>query len=246
MNTEEVYNYLSGCIEHKRPCSLVRANDGEGLLFCGLHGEGHKQSHGLMSAFGKNDFTETQLAYLYAEIFDGYSGADIIGYPMDHIGIREWDIIREELSARGVLENKLYCSNNIQAYLWESGFLEKLITGLPSITIINHNDLEYKIKNRFKIGKVTWIKTVGSARDYANECDHFEDVFPYRYIEIKDELRTELHTGEVFLVGMACLSKPICKTIKLLGGIAIDIGSVLDGWAGRKSRSNLVSGSYEI
>jgi hypothetical protein len=45
--------------------------------------------------------------------------------------------------------------------------------------------------------------------------------------------------GNVFLVGAGGLGKVYCNWIKQRGGVAIDMGSILDGWAGLITRSYL-------
>jgi len=39
--------------------------------------------------------------------------------------------------------------------------------------------------------------------------------------------------GRVYLVGAGILGKMYCDVIKQRGGVAIDIGAVIDGWARR-------------
>ena len=55
--------------------------------------------------------------------------------------------------------------------------------------------------------------------------------FPARFHKLLDELDVPF-PGAVFLVGAGLLGKVYCARIKALGGIAIDIGSVADAWAG--------------
>ncbi len=44
--------------------------------------------------------------------------------------------------------------------------------------------------------------------------------------------------GLVVLVGAGLLGKLYCARVKALGGIALDVGSMLDVWAGLKTRDN--------
>ena len=54
----------------------------------------------------------------------------------------------------------------------------------------------------------------------------------YKYIEHRLRLMDQLE-GEVFLVGAGILGKYYCSLIKERGGVALDIGSVIDSWAKR-------------
>jgi hypothetical protein len=60
---------------------------------------------------------------------------------------------------------------------------------------------------------------------------HYPDTF--------QKLQTELtgrHAGRLFLVAAGILGKFYCETIKTYGGIALDVGSLVDGWLGKATR----------
>ena len=67
--------------------------------------------------------------------------------------------------------------------------------------------------------------------------------FPQRF----DSLRSELHVdrpGMVFLVGAGICGKVYCHWIKERGGIALDMGSVLDTWIGIASRPAVMAHKF--
>jgi hypothetical protein len=47
--------------------------------------------------------------------------------------------------------------------------------------------------------------------------------------------------GALFIVAAGILSKPYCRRIKDLGGVAIDVGSSADVWMGVRSRPGMTS-----
>jgi hypothetical protein len=55
----------------------------------------------------------------------------------------------------------------------------------------------------------------------------------YRRLEEEIEVREQ---GEVFLVGAGLFGKSLCVRIRERGGIALDMGSTLDGIAGKVTR----------
>ena len=59
--------------------------------------------------------------------------------------------------------------------------------------------------------------------------------FPDRFFELKQKLSVPFR-GAVFLVGAGALGKIYCHWIKQRGGIALDIGSMCDGWQGTTGR----------
>jgi hypothetical protein len=54
----------------------------------------------------------------------------------------------------------------------------------------------------------------------------------YRFVESQISAAGDL-SGDLFLVGAGILGKHYCNLIKTRGGVALDIGSVFDSWAGR-------------
>jgi hypothetical protein len=55
--------------------------------------------------------------------------------------------------------------------------------------------------------------------------------YPARFCELRETL-TVPFPGAVFLVGAGALGKIYCHWIQQRGGIALDIGSICDAWAG--------------
>ncbi|WP_293103905.1 tetratricopeptide repeat protein [Moorena sp. SIO3I6] len=59
--------------------------------------------------------------------------------------------------------------------------------------------------------------------------------YPYYFQKISSEL-TVSYPGEVFLVAAGFLGKIYCNSIKNLGGIALDVGSIVDYWLNYSTR----------
>lgn len=57
-----------------------------------------------------------------------------------------------------------------------------------------------------------------------------------RFEEIEEEVRIASGRGTVFLIGAGVAGKQYCAIAKKNGGIGIDMGSMLDAWAGVESR----------
>ncbi|NDY91940.1 hypothetical protein [Ideonella livida] len=56
--------------------------------------------------------------------------------------------------------------------------------------------------------------------------------YPDRYFSISEELESTDLRGELYLVGAGLLGKAYCRTIEKQGGMAIDVGSLMDVWQG--------------
>lgn len=67
--------------------------------------------------------------------------------------------------------------------------------------------------------------------------------FPRRFENLRDELSVKFQ-GMLFLVGAGICGKVYCQWIKERGGIAIDIGSVMDTWLGLGSRPAVLADRF--
>lgn len=99
-----------------------------------------------------------------------------------------------------------------------------------------HSILKEKIRKTFNIRSVVIHETPGESKTISDaklRASHFPTV----YKKIIDEISVPF-VGAVYLVGAGLLGKVYCGEIKRQGGIAIDIGSVMDALAGIKTRGN--------
>ena len=62
--------------------------------------------------------------------------------------------------------------------------------------------------------------------------------FPNTYDQLLEELKHNA-IGELVLVGAGVLGKAYCAWVRRAGGVALDIGSLFDGFAGVGSRTYL-------
>ena len=62
--------------------------------------------------------------------------------------------------------------------------------------------------------------------------------YPNRFDELIRELERPLQ-GQLFLVAGGLLGKLYCDRIKKSGGVALDIGSVVDAWMGKATRPHV-------
>ena len=119
--------------------------------------------------------------------------------------------------------------------LWDC-YLE-IIGSLESISIIScHERLGDYIQKRFGIKSVTSYVIPGESR-YQRVFNQQpkEEHFPVVYEDLIGKL-PYVSKDKVFLVGAGFLGKIYCDLIKQYGGIALDLGSQMDRWAGYQTR----------
>lgn len=129
-------------------------------------------------------------------------------------------------------------SCHIHADLAAWGQYERLFAAVGRVSLITcHPALPDALARRFgvAIGQVHRIPheaRYAAQFGYADAGEHYPDAF--RELERTLAVRAP---GEVFLVAAGFLGKMYCDWIKERGGIALDVGSVVDHWCGFATRS---------
>jgi hypothetical protein len=121
-----------------------------------------------------------------------------------------------------------------------SPFFERIISVASRLSVVSpHRDLGAILGNRFKINEVCAYIVPGERR----LPDELIWSAKAHYPEVYNELCRDLHVrepGELFLVAAGLLGKIYCEVIRSRGGIAVDIGSLADGWMGFNTRPGML------
>ncbi|BBK42032.1 hypothetical protein STVA_20520 [Allostella vacuolata] len=103
----------------------------------------------------------------------------------------------------------------------------RILDHLPFVGLVNHTDLSQPIAEHFHIERTHFVRIPGHKSFMSVDKVHF----PTMYGEILEAIEVPF-PGAVYLVGAGYLGKVYCDAVKQKGGIALDIGSVFDGWSG--------------
>ena len=222
-------------IKERRPLSLVRLGDGEGrLLGFPEIVEKAELDFSLQIWFGRTDFDSADLAALAVQLRHATLAADILGLPRPtQADVPEWRAIFTPLERFDLLANSpLLTDTAIHRYLQMGLFYRDLLEGLPFCGLITCRDLTRQVARVFHIDHVEPYLIPGEVKHPGPlRGEHF----PMRFLELRETL-TVPFPGAVFLVGAGALGKIYCHWIKQRGGIALDIGSMCDGWQGTTGR----------
>lgn len=245
-----LYFRLLTVINSKKPFSLIRLGDGEGRIF------------GYGSLFNQFDISHEVLGYQFGpRVFDALDQSFNSRQLDIPIKILQQHLINSVQNADWIFVPSLIhfnevTDNNCNALLGQScsvntllkfrpdviphaedhfvfrffqryGYFAKILNSVSSVTIISHSDCTAELKKSFGLDAVTHIKIPGHATFMSESEIHFPDA----YLEIIRNI-TVVNSGDLFLVAAGYLGKLYCNVIKQRGGIAIDIGSVFDGWVG--------------
>ncbi len=226
--TADLQDEIERAIINKESLSVVRFGDGEYLAAvspgnswpaCNIPFEKH---------MGQVPDLETKKE-VADNILRACKEANIIALP-EYSG-RNWAETREYfLECR----NEIACySANYHTQWLQSGYYDELIGKFKKVLLINGHDISKQFARRYPYLKdVAQLIIPKQPKYFKEEKLHFPDEFMKTVMEIdKMDLRETL-----CLVGGGFIGKPYTIICADRGGIAIDIGSVFDRWAGYITR----------
>lgn len=238
LTTQDVFNLIKHHMDEAKALSLIRLGDGEGAMigYPGFISKRHFNMF-LKLFFGKNKLTKEQKKLLVQEVKDSVLNADIIGvFRGDEINT--YTFVRVMLQHYNlVAKHARLCGAQIHIDLQEKNLLHALLNNLDVVGIITCRDVADKMQKAFSIKRVVVYKIPEEARHAQKKYD-VPRHFPDRFEELREIINVE-YPGMLFLVGAGVCGKVYCRWIKGRGGIAIDIGSIFDGWAGKPTRKYL-------
>lgn len=118
-----------------------------------------------------------------------------------------------------------------------SPYLADILQDLDFLGVISpHPGLAAQLQQRFHIGRVVSHSLPGEGRLPTHKpARDMEPTFPDAHRRILDSLDPP-RRGAVYLVAAGLLGKIHCGRIRELGGIALDVGSIVDAWMGYNTR----------
>jgi len=140
------------------------------------------------------------------------------------------------LRRQPMADGREWCSQWIHWDLQLAGFWQRLLPRCGSLTVINASPTV----------RATMEKHLGVAIDQIRvpekhivrsrwPDDSGEAAFPDAYERVAKQLDRPL-SGKVFVVAAGLVGKSFCHLIKANGGVALDLGALLDAWDGRSTR----------
>jgi hypothetical protein len=187
--------------------------------------------------------------------------ADIVGIPYGLRVHHEYEacspsgvpgctnILRYLNARRTEAGTKRYCVQDIHRDLTLNGFLGKLLASTASFGIVTcHPQLGLRLA-RASGARITFAILIPEERGFANVIEGLSPItgvsgmtephFPTVYQRTVGKLQRLASDAAVWLIAAGYLGKIYCDIVREAGGVAIDIGSVADGWAGSVTRPYL-------
>ncbi len=249
---------LRDAIRDRAPLSMIRLGDGE-ARFLALSDPWTAQritqheATCIVSVIWRNWFGEpldpaTDLTALSRQFTEAMAGADIIGvstaprYEKDifhrgYLALLERAI--DSVIATHPTVSLTHAFANILLHR-HTPFYQDLLSGLDFLGVIGpHAGLAARLAAHHGIAGTREYLVPGEARlPNAARTPTAVPHYPDRFRQLMAEL-TVPRPGAVFLVAAGLLGKIYCHRVRELGGIAIDVGSIVDAWMGFSTRPGL-------
>lgn len=236
LTPREVASMVREYVEAGEPLSVIRLGDGESRLMGWPEFTPAKVLHqSLYYWFGRADFADEDLTRMAKELRHAIRQADVIGIPQaNQIRMSDgWaNVMRyiEHYDLTG--DDAQFCDASLHRNLQEQGLYENIMLGLGcEVYAITCRDVGDALSWRFDV-PIIHVPIPEEGNTGRRPTSHW----PKRYNELRQYLAHPMK-GKLVLIGAGVLGKIYAGWIKKSGGVALDVGSVFDGWAGVTSRS---------
>lgn len=246
---------LISLIRSQTPFSLIRLGDGEGNL---LFWSNYKDTYPYLASlcmirilsimFGKKAPTKKYWDILAKYMSDAIENSDFLGvhnYHQTSLALKkikdnestDFDF-RGQIGVVGVrtflaskpsssLQSKIFCNCHVHKSIIV--FIDRLLIEAEYVSAIScYTNILDVLSKKFEIkaGNLLEIPPQASNISYSPKDFHYPD----RFYEIVDLINSPgfIKKGELYLVGAGLLGKYYCSLVKKQGGMAIDVGSMLD------------------
>jgi hypothetical protein len=251
-NILDLANLIEERVNSRTPFALVRVGDGEGRLLGYPHFFSRAEvirecityQYGTAAVEELNrscvpDAIDSGVRQLCSLIRQSLTNADAVGIPMPihfDIGADPDKVNGIAGFASAVLSAVASCPHIDQHHIFDTyifpemyrrGLLVDALRAASHISLISHTDLRAQLAPQFGVRDMAFYKIPGHQTFMASD----EAQFPVFWKTIVSRIVVPFQ-GSVFLVGAGYLGKVYCDVIKQRGGIALDVGSLFDGWSG--------------
>lgn len=254
---------LTSDIQAQHPFSLLRIGDGEGdVLFWTLHAKAFPElaqycmGKILRLMFGRFAPAANAWDRFAATVHQAVQGATYLGFPTPNqanmtlqaladpfgdgfdvrgkIGVvAVWDWLGRQPEAWLSKPDTVWVNWHVHKSLLD--ILPGLIKTAGMVSVIScHPEVLGLLHDKNGVAKGRAILIPPQASSAGADLGEFH--YPGAFDKICSDLERQDLTGELFLVGAGWLGKYYCDLIRRRGGMAIDVGSMMDVWVGKSAR----------
>ncbi len=240
IKSEDVFKIANDNLVSNTPFLAIRFGDAEAIL---LENTDEKQIIGIFRKQLGTILEKKDIDVIRRNLIETVNNTDLLGLPdYGHINAggywsKSIDILNKNCS---INTNKFSSIDFHYETLrnWDSkeSCYDLLLNNLPELYIISCRNINDGLFRRFKINK---IESIIIPPQFIYEEKVYTGIphYPDRFLEIKDKIQSmgDLK-GKLLLYGAGFVGKIYGLFWKNNGGVAIDIGSVFDRFAGKLTR----------
>lgn len=232
---------IKDVIKNPRPFMCARFGDGEGIVM------GYPENTSQVRAMqrwgkwlGPNSIDIKEFG---KKIRDAVKACDMIGTPCQrHQSVNnDWRNVKQYMNQYGLIGGRDTFCMDFTVWLHTKGLMKEVFGSLKKLHCISCRDVGKQLGKLLNLDCVeTTILPLQHRPCTGENKSQFDTHYPSAYI-ILDDMINKINDikNEIFFVGAGGLGKIYCQWIKERGGIAIDMGSMFDGWDGLVTRSYL-------
>lgn len=242
---ESAIAHIRTAIEAGRPYMFARYGDGEGIILGYPEVTPHlKYRTRLDKWFGSAGMTIDQLTGFAKYMRESVRACDLVGIPEKRHMLLDgnWRSVKQYMDRYRLLDyGQSVCGMDAVLWLQRRRHVPWLIRGVERLCCITCRDVCSKLRRAchdLKEIEFFYLPPQNKPRlgpDMANGARHYPDL----YEKIPAWLDATCRPGQVYFIGAGGAGKIYSMWIKWRGGIAIDMGSLFDGWAGLMTRSHI-------
>ena len=236
-SAEEMSILIKSHLEEKTPLSIIRYGDGEMMML----DDNTENTHFILKKVLGYVPSDEEIAVMRANLITSYKECDFIGIPTER-HLERADQWRHTLSVfnreigEDVLNSKKITSIDLFYDLLGTGFFNGLFANQDRINYISCRNLDDVLRIKYNVKEVNSF-IISPEPTYTSGYTG-EKHFPEQFNKISEWIKNIDSEGALCLVGAGIPGKIYNNWFRDKGGVSLDIGSVFDCWAGKKTRGS--------
>jgi hypothetical protein len=240
----QVYSLIQQKIYDNEPFSMVRIGDGEGMVIS----QNKEYSDYVFKR--QLDYIPNDKYIIRDNLIQTYSQADLIGIATRKRVLEGefWSFAKD--SALEFSKNNQFCSIDIHFDFLNEGYYDELFKSVTKLFYISGRNITNVLRKKYpNLDKIEGFIITPELKFESNK--EREKHYPDQYLEIKHWISELDCSNSLCLVGAGVIGKIYNIWFKKRGGVSLDIGSIFDLWAGRKTRGigrgvDIIDNTYKL
>lgn len=236
LDVDNFFKLVKNHLKTKTSLSVIRYGDGETMMLDDIKEDTDFILKKVLGYVPSDDDQRWMKLYLVK----AYRECDTMGIPTDRHLEREdhWGKsikVFNRVVGEGVLSDKVNrISQDVFYDMLKKDYFKELLTDLETLCYVSCRNLDEVFKTKFNIKNI-YSYIISPEPTYTSGYVGKRH-YPEQFHEISQWMTTIPVKGSLCLVGAGIPGKIYNNWFRDEGGVSLDIGSVFDGWSGKKTR----------